>query len=29
MTKKVHPYIPNIVPEVKAEMLKEIGVETM
>ncbi|USK36479.1 aminomethyl-transferring glycine dehydrogenase subunit GcvPA (plasmid) [Bacillus sp. F19] len=28
MTKKVHPYIPNMVPEVKAEMLKEIGVES-
>lgn len=25
--KKVHPYIPNSVPEVKAEMLKEIGVK--
>lgn len=26
MTNKVHPYIPNTVPEVKKEMLKEIGV---
>ncbi|MEI4623557.1 aminomethyl-transferring glycine dehydrogenase subunit GcvPA [Bacillus pfraonensis] len=29
MTKKVHPYIPNMVPEVKEEMLKEIGVESV
>ncbi|QOV11652.1 aminomethyl-transferring glycine dehydrogenase subunit GcvPA [Viridibacillus arvi] len=27
MTKKVHPYIPNMVPKVKEEMLKVIGVE--
>ncbi|MGE7918091.1 aminomethyl-transferring glycine dehydrogenase subunit GcvPA [Viridibacillus sp. NPDC093762] len=27
MTKKVHPYIPNMVPKVKEEMLKAIGVE--
>ncbi|MED4654161.1 aminomethyl-transferring glycine dehydrogenase subunit GcvPA [Bacillus pseudomycoides] len=29
MTKKVHPYIPNMVPEVKEEMLKEIGAESV
>ncbi|PFK44048.1 aminomethyl-transferring glycine dehydrogenase [Bacillus cereus] len=29
MMKKVHPYIPNMVPEVKEEMLKEIGVENV
>lgn len=28
MTKRVHPYIPNMVPEVKEEMLKEIGVQS-
>jgi glycine dehydrogenase subunit 1 len=28
-SQKVHPYIPNSVPEVKAEMLKEIGVKTI
>ncbi|MGG0658678.1 aminomethyl-transferring glycine dehydrogenase subunit GcvPA [Rummeliibacillus pycnus] len=28
MNKKVHPYIPNMVPEVKEEMLKEIGIES-
>lgn len=28
MTKKVHPYIPNMVPEVKEEMLKEIGAQS-
>lgn len=27
MTKKVHPYIPNMVPKVKEEMMKVIGVE--
>ena len=26
-TKRIHPYIPNLVPEVQAEMVKEIGVE--
>jgi glycine dehydrogenase subunit 1 len=26
-SKRVHPYIPNSVPEVKAEMLAEIGVD--
>ena len=25
--KRIHPYIPNLVPEVQAEMMKEIGVE--
>ena len=25
----VHPYIPNSVPEIKAEMLKQIGVESI
>ena len=25
----IHPYIPNSVPEVKAEMLKELGVKTI
>ncbi|KEK21982.1 aminomethyl-transferring glycine dehydrogenase subunit GcvPA [Bacillus gaemokensis] len=29
MTKKVHPYIPNMVPEVKKEMLKEIDAESV
>lgn len=28
MTNKVHPYIPNMVPEVKEEMLKEIGAQS-
>lgn len=28
MSQKVHPYIPNMVPEVQAEMLKVIGVES-
>lgn len=27
MTKEAHPYIPNMVPEVQEEMLKEIGVD--
>ncbi len=27
--KKVHPYIPNSVPEVKAKMLEEIGVKNI
>ena len=27
--KRIHPYIPNSVPEVKARMLKEIGVENI
>ena len=27
--KKVHPYIPNSVPEIKAQMLEEIGVSTI
>ncbi|MFZ7943303.1 aminomethyl-transferring glycine dehydrogenase subunit GcvPA [Neobacillus sp. 19] len=29
MTQKVHPYIPNMVPEVQAEMLKVIGAESI
>lgn len=29
MSKKVHPYIPNMVPEVKKEMLDEIGVDSI
>lgn len=29
MSKKVHPYIPNMVPEVKQEMLDEIGVHSI
>ncbi|MEH7013723.1 aminomethyl-transferring glycine dehydrogenase subunit GcvPA [Neobacillus niacini] len=29
MSHKVHPYIPNMVPEVKAEMLKVIGAESI
>lgn len=29
MSKKVHPYIPNMVPEVKEEMLKEIGAKSV
>jgi len=29
MSKKVHPYIPNMVPEVKQEMLDEIGVPSI
>ncbi|KMY48789.1 aminomethyl-transferring glycine dehydrogenase subunit GcvPA [Peribacillus loiseleuriae] len=29
MSQKVHPYIPNMVPEVQAEMLKVIGVESI
>ncbi|WP_286230730.1 aminomethyl-transferring glycine dehydrogenase subunit GcvPA [Neobacillus mesonae] len=29
MTKKVHPYIPNTVPEVQNQMLKEIGAESI
>ncbi len=29
MRKTAHPYIPNTVPEVQKEMLKEIGVETI
>lgn len=29
MSKKVHPYIPNMVPEVKQEMLDEIGVHSV
>lgn len=29
MSQKVHPYIPNMVPEVQAEMLKAIGVENI
>ncbi|MFJ8235643.1 aminomethyl-transferring glycine dehydrogenase subunit GcvPA [Ureibacillus sp. NPDC094379] len=29
MRKKVHPYIPNMVPEVKKEMLEEIGVNSI
>ncbi|WP_203362926.1 aminomethyl-transferring glycine dehydrogenase subunit GcvPA [Bacillus sp. REN10] len=28
MTNNVHPYIPNMVPKVKEEMLKEIGVQS-
>ena len=26
-TKRIHPYIPNLVPEVSAKMLEEIGVK--
>jgi glycine dehydrogenase subunit 1 len=29
MSQKVHPYIPNMVPEVQAEMLKVIGAESI
>jgi len=29
MSKKVHPYIPNMVSEVKQEMLDEIGVHSV
>lgn len=29
MSKKVHPYIPNMVPDVKQEMLNEIGVNSI
>jgi glycine dehydrogenase subunit 1 len=29
MSQKVHPYIPNMVPEVRAEMLKVIGAESI
>ena len=27
MKQKVYPYIPNSVPDIKAEMLKEVGAE--
>lgn len=29
MSQKVHPYIPNMVPEVQTEMLKVIGAESI
>lgn len=29
MSQKVHPYIPNMVQEVQAEMLKVIGAESI
>lgn len=29
MGKKVHPYIPNSVPEIKKEMLEELGIESV
>lgn len=29
MSQKVHPYIPNMVPEIQQEMLKEIGVNSV